>query len=254
MTARRVAELLRELSVADLKARYGRGPWQLVKWLLDPFALVGVYLLLVTFVLGRKTAAPGLSLACAVIPFQLLMLTVINAMDAIRGRAPILANMAFPRSLLPVAAALTESVAFAASLLLLALMMAVYAVIPTIAVLWLPIVLALTVVFAVAVAYPAALVGLWVPDMRPFVVSFVRTLFFLAPGLVALDHITGIAGDVVRLNPLTGLFEAYRDVLMRGTTPHAWELLWPLAVALVLAVLFVPVYRREQSQIAKMLE
>jgi lipopolysaccharide transport system permease protein len=215
---------------------------------------VGVYLLLVTVVLGRRTAAPGLGLACAVIPFQLLMLTVINAMDAIRGRAPILANMDFPRSLLPVAAALTESVAFAASLLLLALMMVIYAVSPTIAVLWLPVVLIVTVVFAISVAYPAALVGLWVPDLRPFVVSLVRTLFFLAPGLVALDRITGSARDVVRFNPLTGLFEAYRDVLMRGITPHAWELLWPLAVAFVLALLFVPLYRREQSQIAKMLD
>jgi ABC-type polysaccharide/polyol phosphate export permease len=252
--ARRTAELLGELSIADLKARYGRGPWQLVKWLLDPFALVGVYLLLVTFVLGRHNAAPGLSLACAVIPFQLLMMTVINAMDAIRGRAPILANMAFPRSLLPIAAALTESVAFAASLLLLALMMVIYAIAPTLAVLWLPVVLLVTVVFAIAVAYPAALLGLWVPDLRPFVVSLVRTLFFLAPGLVALDHIRGTARDVVPFNPLTGLFEAYRDVLIRGMSPHAWELLWPLAVALILAAIFVPLYRREQSQIAKMLD
>jgi hypothetical protein len=36
------------LSAADPRARYGRGPRRLIKWLLDPFALVGVYLVLMS--------------------------------------------------------------------------------------------------------------------------------------------------------------------------------------------------------------
>src|ERR671914_188364 len=77
----RTVDLLRALTESDLRARYGRGPWRLGKWLLDPFALVGVYLLLVTVVLNRGGTAAGLSLACAVVPFQLLMLTTINGLD-----------------------------------------------------------------------------------------------------------------------------------------------------------------------------
>jgi hypothetical protein len=41
---------------------------------------------------------------------------------------------------------------------------------------------------------------------------------------------------------------------MRGRAPHAWELLWPLGVAFLLALVFVPVYSREQGHIAKMLD
>src|SRR3712207_7638393 len=52
----------------SLRLRYGRGRAQLVKWLIDPFALVGVFLLLVVFVLDRDDPAPALSLACAVVP------------------------------------------------------------------------------------------------------------------------------------------------------------------------------------------
>jgi ABC-type polysaccharide/polyol phosphate export permease len=206
ISLRRLTDLLGELVLADLRARYGRGPWQLAKWLIDPFALVGVYLVLMTIVLTNRGPAPGLSLACAVVPFQLLMLSVINAMDAIRNRGQLLANMSFPRILLPIASALTEAVGFAASLVLVGLMMVIYGVAPTLAVVWLPLVLLTTFIFAAAVAYPAALIGLWVPDMRAFVVSFVRTLFFLAPGLVALNRIRGTTGEIVHLNPLTGLF------------------------------------------------
>src|SRR6185437_9372243 len=90
------ADVLVALTVADLRVRYGRGPVQVLRWLVDPFALVGVYLLLVTFVLNRPGFAPGLSLACAVVPFQLVMATVMNAMSAVTARRSIILNMAFP--------------------------------------------------------------------------------------------------------------------------------------------------------------
>ena len=244
-------EVLLALTEADLRARYGRGPWRFAKWLLDPFALVGVYLVLVAVVLNRPGPAPGLSLACAVVPFQLLMATVISSMASIDDRRSIVANMAFPRILIPVAATLTEAIAFAASLLLLVIMMAIYGVGPTGALVWLPLVLIVNILLAAAVAYPASLAGLWVRDLRPFLVSFVRTLFFLAPGLVALDQIHGAAHDLIRLNPLAGVFESYRAVFLHGVTPATWQLVYPMAVAVAVAAVFVPIYRREQHYLAK---
>jgi ABC-type polysaccharide/polyol phosphate export permease len=253
-SARRRLDVLAALTQSDLQARYGRGPWRLAKWLGDPFALVGVYLALVVFVLGRGGEAPGLSLACAVVPFQLLMMTVISAMGAVALRRATILNMSFERTLIPVSAVLTETVAFGASFVLLAAMMAVYGVAPTVALVWLPLVVVVTIGFAIACAYPASLFGLWFPDLRVFAISLVRTLFFLAPGLVALAEIEGRAADLVRLNPLTGLFEAYRDVLLYGQRPAAWELGVPLLAGAALLALFLPVYRREQRQFAKVVE
>jgi lipopolysaccharide transport system permease protein len=246
-----VLDVLVSLTASDLRARYGRGPWQLVKWLVDPFALVGVYLLLVTFVLELGGRAPGLSLACAVVPFQLVMMTVVNALQAVALRQSIILNMDFRRGLIPVSSTLTETIAFAASLLLVALMTAVYGVAPTAALVWLPVVLAVNVFFAIACAYVASLFGLWFPDLRAFAISFVRTLFFLAPGLVPLSSIGGRAHDLVRLNPLSGLFESYRSVLLEGHRPAAWELLVPAAAGVLLLALLLPLYLREQRQFAK---
>jgi lipopolysaccharide transport system permease protein len=250
----RALDVVAALSQADLRARYGRGASRMVKWLLDPFAIVGVYLALVTIVLDRGGPAPGLSLACAVVPFQLLMLTMINSLDSIQSRSAILANMAFPRGLMPIASVVTESIAFGASLLLLAGMMAVYGVSPTPAILWFPVVLAVNLTLACSLAYPATLVGLWIRDLRQFAISFVRTTFFLAAGLVALAEITGDAQDLVQLNPLTGLFEAYRSVLLYGEAPAAWELVYPLGLAAALAAVFVPLFFRERAHLAKVLD
>lgn len=240
--------------MSDLRVRYGRGAQRVFKWLLDPFALVGVYLLLVTIVLKTEGHAPGLSLACAVVPFQLLMSTVINAMMAVTTRRTIVLNMGFRRELIPIASALTETVAFVASFTLFALMMAIYGIAPTVDILWLPVVVLGNILFAVGLAYPASLFGVWFRDLRNFGQSFVRTLFFVAPGLVPLSQIHGSAQDWLRLNPFTGLFESYRDVLLFGRAPAAWELIYPAACAAVLLLLFVPFYRSEQSQFAKIVE
>jgi lipopolysaccharide transport system permease protein len=258
--ARRVADslvrsfdLLRALTESDLRVRYGRGPWRFVRWLLEPLALVGVYLLLVTFVLNRPGDAVGLSLTCAIVPFQLVMLTVGNAITALETRRPILLNMAVDRMLIPVSSALTETAAFAASLALIVVMMAAYSVAPTWNVLWFPLIFMINLLLAVATAYPAALFGVWLRELKAFALSFVRILFFLGPGLVPLNETSEGVRSLLRLNPLAGLFQAYRDVFMNGRRPAAWELLYPLVIALILLIVFVPAYRSEQRQFAKVI-
>jgi ABC-type polysaccharide/polyol phosphate export permease len=98
------------------------------------------------------------------------------------------------------------------------------------------------------------LIGIWISDFRPFVISLMRAMYFLAPGLVAIDDIGGRAEQLVKLNPLTGLFEAFRSIVLRGEAPRVWELAFPLAWALVLMSFALPLYIREQSQFAKVLE
>jgi lipopolysaccharide transport system permease protein len=251
---RRAVEVLATLGAADLKLRYGRGRVSTVKWLLDPIAATGVYLILVEFVLDRPGGAWALSIACAVFPFQLLMMTIINALNAVRLRQSIISNMGFPKMLLPISSALTESVAFIGTLPVFAVMMAAYGEGPEWSIVWMPLLIVVTMFSAVACAYPAALIGLWFRELHNFVVSGVRTLFFLAAGLVALDSVHGLARDLLPLNPLTGIFEAYRNVIIVGESPAWWHLLYPLAFASLLLAAFLPLYRREQAQFAKVSE
>jgi ABC-type polysaccharide/polyol phosphate export permease len=91
------------------------------------------------------------------------------------------------------------------------------------------------------------------PEMSTLAVSAVRTMFFVAPGLVALDEVFGLTHDLLMLNPLSGIFEAYRAILLEGVAPAAWMFLIPLAYAAVIAAVVVPVFRREERHFAKLL-
>jgi ABC-type polysaccharide/polyol phosphate export permease len=232
--------------------RYGRGPLRRLKWLLDPLAATGVYLILVTVVVDRAGEVPALSVACAVVPFQLVMMSVVAGLRSVPDRAAIVQNMAFPRTLIPVATTLAESVGFGVCVLMLGVLMAVYGIAPTPALTLLPVAIAVTAALALALAYASALIGLWVPEMQPFVISATRTLFFLAPSVVALNEVQGGSRDLLAINPLSGLFEAYRSILIEGTAPAAWQLLVPLAWAAAIAAVAVPVFRREQVHFAKL--
>jgi ABC-type polysaccharide/polyol phosphate export permease len=181
-------------------------------------------------------------------------MTVANALRAVELRGAIISNMAFERRLLPVASAIVEAIGFGAALFLIALMMAVYGVGATPALLLLPVVIAATVALSVALAFPAALVGLWLPEVHPFVISASRALYFLAPGIVALDQVHGKAHDLLRLNPLTGLFEAFRDVALRGVVPAAWELAYPLAFAALILAVTLPLWRADEAHFAKVVQ
>jgi lipopolysaccharide transport system permease protein len=239
------------LARGDLRVRYGRGSWQVVKWLVDPFALVGVYLLL-RLILNRSGTAAGLSLACSIVPFQIVLLSATSALNAVSAREPILLNMRFDRMLIPPAAVLTESLAFGASFLMFPITMVVYGVAPTAALLWLPVLVAVTLLLAFGIAWPAALLGLWVPSVKLLAAQSLRIAYFAAPGLVALAEVSPSVRDWIKFNPLTGLFEAYRHVFFFGTSPPAWELLYPAVVGAAIAVLFIPIYRSEQRHFAKL--
>ena len=124
-------DLLVALTVSDLRARYGRGSWKSLKWLLDPFFATGVYLILVTFVIDRPGEAPGLSIACATVPFQLVIASAVNGLGSVQLRHSIVLNARFDRTLIPLSGVITETIAFGSALLLLAVMMAVYGIAPS---------------------------------------------------------------------------------------------------------------------------
>jgi ABC-type polysaccharide/polyol phosphate export permease len=239
------------LARSDLRIRYGRGPWQIVNWLVNPFALVGIYVLL-RVILGRGGYAPGLSVACAVVPFQIVLLGFESAMSAVSLREPILLNRRFDRMLIPPSAVMTEGLAFGASFMMFPIGMAVYGVPPTASLLWLPVVVVATLVLAFGVAWPAALLGVWVPTIRIFASQALRILFFAAPGVVALAEVSDEARRYVVFNPLTGLFECFRHVFLYGSSPEFWQLAYPIGAGLLLTVAFLPLYRREQRHFAKL--
>ena len=85
-------------------------------------------------------------------------------------------------------------------------------------------------------------------------ISAVRTLFFVAPGLVALDQVPEGAQKWLKLNPLTGIFESYRSVLLYGIARPRGSCSTRASSPSSCSRSCMPLYRREQRQFAKLVE
>ena len=111
----------------------------------------------------------------------------------------------------------------------------------------------MNLVLAVAIAFPAALFGLWFLICRRSRSTARERCSSSRPGSSRSRRSRPDAQEWLKLNPLTGLFEAYRDVLLYGQAPAVWELAYPLGAAALLLLVFVPLYRREAPHFAKVL-
>ncbi|MEX2457750.1 MAG: hypothetical protein WD770_02045 [Actinomycetota bacterium] len=238
-----------------------------LKFVIEPLVFMVVYFILVTVVLRRGGRDYLLFLLCALLPFRYFSGVISGSLNVIQGNSTILVNRSFPRSVLPLTVLGSQAPAFLVSLLLLGPLMAYYGVAPTVQIVWLPLVVVVLAVLTAAGAYVGAVLGLYFPDLKTLVQNLLRAAFFLSTGLFRVRTVfaqgppsggSGRTGEgseqlanLIRANPLSGLFDAVRAVIINGRPPKAIDLLYPLAFGLVVLAVGAAVYRSRESQFAK---
>ena len=119
--------------------------------------------------------------------------------------------------------------------------MLVYGIGPTAALLWLPLVVAVTLTLAAGGADPAALIGLWVPELqdlrRPVAADRVLRV---AWDRGALRDVGGACAGGSPSTPSRGCSRRTGTCSSTGRAPESWMLLYPAFVGLVLAAVFAP--------------
>jgi homopolymeric O-antigen transport system permease protein len=232
------------LALAELRETGDASLTGIARWVVEPLSYTAVYLILVGGILGRPQAAFPLFLLCALVPWRFFSTAVGGAMSLLIRYAGPLKSYAFPREVLPLVQVAVGAVGLAAALLVFAPVMALYRVVPTLALAWLPAVLGILAVLTAGPAYLAAAFGLYFPDYRGAAQNLIRLAFFLSTALAPVADVpSGRVATMLRANPLSGVFDAFRAILIAGRRPSAVDLLYPLAAGLVLLALGLVVYR-----------
>jgi len=96
-------------------------------------------------------------------------------------------------------------------------------------------------------------------DVGLLMTHALRLWFYVSPALYGTDQIQSLTtknpelGRLFNLNPFTGLFESYRNLIYYGQAP-TWDLLGIVVVeSLVILVVGVLVFRRIEPAFAKVL-
>ena len=247
----RAWETLAALTVGGIREDRDFTPLGVLKWVVEPLLFTAVYFVLLVAVLGRTGNNRLLFLLCALLPYRYFSGVAAGSLNLIGRHSSILTNRSFPRFVLPLVLMGTEGLTFCISLLFLVPFMVFYGIAPTPAMVWLPVILVVLGVLSSGVAYLGTVLGLYFPDLRGLVQNLIRVGFFMSTGLVRGRAPGETLPDLLRANPLSGIFDSMRAVVINGRSPSTRDLVYPLAVGLVLLGIGIAVYRQREPQFAK---
>lgn len=245
-------DVLIALVRADLRDSRDLTPIGVIKWLLEPFAAMLMYFLLIVVMLHGGGHAYPVFLMCALLPWRYLQGVITSGMNLLSNYANIITARAVPRIVLPIVLIVTEGLNFVVALVLMAPLMRVYGVHPTLALLWLPVMVLVLVVLVSGPTYLAAVFGIYFPDYRSTVANLIRLGFLGSTALVAQEQIKGDQmARAIKLNPASSVFDSFRDVFLEGRAPTMRHLLYPFFVGVALIVIGVLVYKWREADFAK---
>jgi ABC-type polysaccharide/polyol phosphate export permease len=246
-------EVLRALTVAELRVTQDLTVVGIFKWMLEPLSYMAVYYLLIGVVLGAaQNRDYPLFLLAGLVQFRYFTGVVNGSMSVLTRFGAAITNRAFPRWVLPLVLAAAEVPTLLLSLLLFVPLMAASGIGPSPALVWIPIIVLVLALVSIGPAYLMAVFGLYFPDFRGAAQNLIRVTYFVSTGLFPASFAQGdILPLLPKLNPLSGVFDAMRAVVMFGKAPKAFDLLYPALAGLVFLALGGSLYRWRQHQFAK---
>ena len=172
----------------------------------------------------------------ALLPWIYFSTGVANATNSLTSHAQFVTKVYFPREILPityVAAALFD---FLVASTLLAGLMIYYHVPLTINVLYAVPIIAVLTCFALAVSFFFSATQIRFRDLGVAVPLLLQVWLFATPVIYPLSAVPERLRPFYTLNPMVGIIESFRQVILKGAAPEAGSLLLATAIAIILLV------------------
>jgi len=232
-------ELLSVWALREIRIRYKQSVLGVAWALLQPIALMLV--LTAVFSFFAKIPSDGLPYPAfslvGLLPWTFLATSLTFGSTSLITNINLVTKIYFPREVLPlghIIAALLDFLVASAALFGLLLF---YGLPFWKAPWWLLILIPLQLLLAAAVTIPASALMVQFRDLRFVVPLLLQVWMFASPIAYPTSLVPEKFQLLYRLNPVTGLVNAYRQVLLQGTGPDPAPLLWTAIFSvLVLAV------------------
>ncbi len=245
-------DLLRTLSIHRINVRYRQTLLGVAWAVVQPLLMMTVF----SLVFSRMARIPseGMPYALfaytALLPWTFFSTAVTNATGSLVNHSALITKVYFPREILPITYVFAGLFDFVIGLAALAGLMIWFGASITTAVVYLVPVVALLAAWILAVSLIVSAAQVRWRDVGVAMPVFVQILMFVSPVIYPL----GVVPDTWRpwylLNPMAGIINAFRDVLLRAQFPD----LVPLAYSAVVTACALPlaylVFKRAEATMA----
>ena len=247
------------LAMGNLRAANVRTALGALWWVLNPLLLAGIYFLVfgVIFAGNRRGNPEYLAyLLSGMFPFHFTSRSLNGGAQSIIGNAKLIANLKFPRLLLPISGLIEALVGFLVSILVFYLLIVPTAQVwPGMHTLWLLLIIPLNIVLALGLSGMAARLAVPFRDLLNLIPYFTRLWLYLSP-IIWLPEMIESAPDwvhtIIRLNPMYSLLALYRRALT-GDPIQEIDVLFAIGWCLAIGAIGVYSFVRHEAHMARYL-
>ncbi|HEX4783490.1 MAG TPA: ABC transporter permease [Candidatus Sulfotelmatobacter sp.] len=246
------SDLLWVLSRFRLKVRYKQS---ILGWLwaiFQPLALMIIYTIVFTRV---TTVATGgipypLFVLCALLPWIFFSTSISSAVHGLVLYPNLLTKMYFPREIIPLSYLAAGCADFLMGCLILAAFMAYYRISPTWNALFaIPIVIVIAG-FAAAVALLFSAIHVRFRDIGLALPLLLQVWMFTIPVVYSIQSVPTRYRKLFLLDPISGLIENFRTVLLRGERPDVASLALSAAIAFACLAVAYAYFKSSEATMA----
>jgi len=222
-------------------------------------------MLVFTLVFGGTTAGGGvpegvpypLYALCGLVPWTFFAGALNGCVNSLVANRNLVTKVYFRREALPLSCVVASLVDFAiASCVLFGLMTYFHVTgrwhfAPTVGLFLLPAVLLIHLMLTVGLGLLLAMMNLFYRDVRQVHAIAIQLLMFLSGIVLPLPRDGSFASQVLALNPLVPVVDAYRDCLIHARTPEVMELQYAAVISGAILVGGWTAFRRASWRFAE---
>lgn len=229
-------DLLGQLTAREIKARYKQSILGYAWVLLVP--LVRLVVMSIVFSLFfRITTDPipyPLFLFAALVPWTFTASGVSAATSSLVANGSLITKIKLPREIFPTAAILVKGVDFLLSLVVLALLMVYFRFPLHLTVVALPLIMFVQFILVMGVSLFLSAINVFYRDVENLLEVIMMVWMYLTPVIYPPEFIPARYQSLFNLNPMMGIVNAYRNVLLWGVWPPLTSFTYAVVISLVL--------------------
>jgi len=219
-------ELLFSLTVSGIRAKYKQSILGVGWAILQPLALMFVAL----FIFSRFIKVPSDNIPypifayTALVPWTLISSGISFAIPSLVRNINLLRKIYFPREVLVISAILTSLFDYVIASVIFILMLAYYNVPLTINIVYFPLILFTQLILMAGISLIGAIVNVAFRDVERSLPILLQMWMLASPIVYPISIVPAELKNIYLLNPLAGIIDSYRKILLEGTSPDFYYL------------------------------
>lgn len=230
-------EMIFSLVRRDLKGRYKGSVLGFLWTFINPLLQLMVYTFVFSTVMRSGIEDYYLFLFVALVPWLFFSTSLTGGASSILAQKEMVKKIYFPREILPIAYTTSQFVNMLLSFIVIFIILLISGKgLNTEALLYLPIIMFIEYILSLGVAMLSSAVTVYFKDFEYILGILAMAWQFLSPVMYAVDMVPEEVMPIFKMNPMTPILIAYRDILYYKKSPDLSTLIQAIIFGVILLI------------------